>query len=294
MAGELDQALARAAKAVREARSLLFTAGAGMGVDSGLPDFRGPEGFWEAYPVARRLGLRFEELANPRWFARDPGLAWGFYGHRLALYRATRPHAGFALLGAWAAAKPGGAFVFTSNVDGHFQRAGFSEESVHECHGSIHWLQCTEFSCGQPAWPADGWEPVVDLERLRAAEPWPTCPTCGLLARPNVLMFGDSAWSSLRSDEQEDRLDAWLATAPRPLVVVECGAGSAIPTVRWFGERLARRGAAFLVRINPREPDLGGVPDENAVALAMGALAALTCLGSHPGSDPGDFVREDR
>ena len=50
------------------AKSLLIGAGAGMGVDSGLPDFRGSEGFWKAYPPLAKLGIRFEEMANPRWF----------------------------------------------------------------------------------------------------------------------------------------------------------------------------------------------------------------------------------
>ncbi len=94
-----------------------------MGVDSGLPDYRGPEGFWRAYPPYRALGLRFEELADPVHFADDPGLAWGFYGHRLTLYRSTVPHAGFGVLLRWARERP--TFVFTSNVDGQFQRAGF-------------------------------------------------------------------------------------------------------------------------------------------------------------------------
>src|SRR3954452_22577971 len=107
---ETAEAVARAADAVRQAGALLLTAGAGMGVDSGLPDFRGPEGFWRAYPPYRRLGLRFEQLANPEAFARDPHLAWGFYGHRLALYRATRPHEGFAILRRWGEAMAGGSF----------------------------------------------------------------------------------------------------------------------------------------------------------------------------------------
>ena len=52
-----------------------------MGVDSGLPDFRGDRGFWKAYPPYAKLGLHFAEMANPRWFDSDPELAWGFYGH---------------------------------------------------------------------------------------------------------------------------------------------------------------------------------------------------------------------
>ena len=58
-----------------------------MGVDSGLPDFRGTQGFWRAYPLYAKLGLDFASMANPRWFTTDPAFAWGFYGHRLELYR---------------------------------------------------------------------------------------------------------------------------------------------------------------------------------------------------------------
>src|SRR5688572_3181108 len=134
---DVSPALQAAAAAVRSAEALLIAAGAGMGVDSGLPDFRGSEGFWESYPPFRKLGLSFVKLANPRWFHDDPDLAWGFYGHRRTLYRATAPHEGFALLKKWADRMPAGFFVFTSNVDGHFPRAGFGEECVIECHGSL-------------------------------------------------------------------------------------------------------------------------------------------------------------
>jgi hypothetical protein len=87
-----------AARAIDPADALLITAGAGMGVDSGFPDFRGDDGSWNAYPAYRQLGLSFLDLGNPRWFDDDPHLAWGFYGHRLNLYRATRPHSGFPAL----------------------------------------------------------------------------------------------------------------------------------------------------------------------------------------------------
>lgn len=136
-------ALEAAADLIAQADALLIAAGAGIGVDSGLPDFRGTEGFWKAYPALGRHGLNFQEVASPRTFVREPALAWGFYGHRLELYRRTVPHTGFGLLHAWGERMLHGAFVFTSNVDGQFQRAGFGEDVVAECHGSIHHLQCT-------------------------------------------------------------------------------------------------------------------------------------------------------
>src|SRR5262245_28764455 len=147
MPDAIDSALRRAADAIDRAEAMLVGAGAGMGVDSGLPDFRGSEGFWRAYPPYKELGLDFKALADPRWFREDPQVAWGFYGHRLALYRDTEPHAGFEVLRRWGGRMPLGSFVYTSNVDGHFQRAGFDDDRIIEVHGAIERLQCT-VGCG--------------------------------------------------------------------------------------------------------------------------------------------------
>lgn len=272
----------RAAEALRDADALLVTAGAGMGVDSGLPDFRGNEGFWRAYPPFAKLGLSFVDLANPTWFSRDPELAWGFYGHRLALYRRTKPHRGFDILRAWGARMRLGSFVFTSNVDGAFQRAGFDPDKIVECHGALDFLQCTR-GCGAPIGRADAYEPDVDEVSFRARPPLPSCDRCGALARPNVLMFGDGGWASERTDDQEERLSAWLDALRRAgakLVVVECGAGTAVPTVRLLGERMVARLGARLLRINVREPD---VP-RGQIGIPEGALGALERLDSVLGS----------
>jgi len=266
-----DDACTAARAALDNADGLVIGAGAGMGVDSGLPDFRGNEGFWKAYPPFAKLGLGFTSLANPRWFVDDPALAWGFYGHRLELYRKTVPHAGFELLRAFAATLPLGAFVFTSNVDGQFQRAGFADDRVVEAHGSIHHLQCVA-RCGRSAiW--DAHESVeVDPETLRALRPWPRCPACHALARPNILMFGDVAWREDRTSMQEQRLLHWLdGVSDKRIVVIELGAGVAVPTVRRFSERLAHAAETMLVRINPREPD----GPSGTISLPLGALAAL-------------------
>ena len=259
----------QAAAAVEAAEALVVGAGAGMGVDSGLPDFRGTQGFWRAYPLYEKLGLDFASMANPRWFVQDPACAWGFYGHRLALYRETVPHQGFAVLRRLAERMTHGAFVFTSNVDGHFQKAGFAAERVVEIHGSIHLVQCTA-GCPGIA-PADPFHVVLDPETLRAREPLPRCERCGGLLRPNILMFGDGGWDASRANAQEATLDAWLeAVGDARLLVVECGAGTAIPSVRIFCQRLQHKGAT-LVRINVREPQVppGGIP------LPMGAMEAL-------------------
>jgi NAD-dependent SIR2 family protein deacetylase len=265
-----DRSLQRAAEAVASAEALLIGAGAGMGVDSGLPDFRGDKGFWKAYPPYEKLGLKFTDLADPSWFVDDPAVAWGFYGHRLNLYQATRPHAGFEILRRWAARMKHGAFVYTSNVDGHFQRAGFDAECVAEIHGTIEWMQCLH-NCSAELFPASA-PVVVDETTMRAVEPLPKCPECGQLARPNILMFGDGGWDESRTEVQRRRLQKWVVqVGNRPTVIIECGAGLAIPTVRRFSEILVGTGHATLVRINPREPD---VPAGN-VSLPMGALAAL-------------------
>jgi NAD-dependent SIR2 family protein deacetylase len=261
----------QAAQWLRNADGMLITAGAGMGVDSGLPDFRGPEGFWRAYPALRHHGYSFEEMANPEGFARHPRLAWGFYGHRLALYRATRPHDGFRILLQWAARMKHGAFVFTSNVDGQFQRAGFAHERIAECHGAIDYLQCTE-ACTNDIWPASGFVPIVDENRCELINAMPLCPHCGKLARPNILMFGDWNWIDARAENQERNLDAWLRDVER-LVVVEMGAGRALPTVRRFSERNGPR----VVRINPREHR---IMSGMGVGIAGGALASLSRLNA--------------
>lgn len=271
-------ALEQAAELIAQADALVVAAGAGMGVDSGLPDFRGTEGFWRAYPALGRAGLDFMTVASPRTFERDPRLAWGFYGHRLALYRRTVPHAGFGLLRRWGGQMPLGMAVFTSNVDGQFQRAGFAGMPIHECHGSLHWLQCLR-GCGQNPWPADAVEPDIDEAECRWRGELPACPGCGGLARPNVLMFGDWDWVPDRHEAQARQLSNWLGRVNRA-VAVEIGAGTAVPSVRHFSQLVVAAHGGQIVRINVREPEVAAA---FGVGLACGALQALQALDARLG-----------
>ncbi len=263
-----------AALAIDSAEGLLIGAGAGMGVDSGLPDFRGPEGFWRAYPPYAKLGLRFEQMASPAHFRGDPALGWGFYGHRTNLYRNTSPHDGFAILQRWAGRIPAGSFVFTSNVDDHFGRAGFDRDRILEAHGSIEWWQCLA-DCGVGVFPAAEGVIAVDPVTFQAERPFPACPRCGVMARPNIAMFGDAGWDSSRTRIQHDRFESWFGPIiGRRLVIVELGAGGAVPTVRRLSETLVGEIGATLIRINPREPEVPA----GQVGLAAGALESLRAI----------------
>jgi NAD-dependent SIR2 family protein deacetylase len=274
----MSEAFIQASQAISQANALIFAAGAGIGVDSGLPDFRGNEGFWKAYPPFAERGLSFYDVANPRWFDERPKTAWGFYGHRLNLYRATTPHAGFSIMREWARGKNDDYFIFTSNVDGQFQKAGFDESRIVECHGSLHHLQCS-LPCSDDIWSADDLEIEIDEETFEAVSELPVCPKCGNTARPNVLMFSDRRWIWNRTYAQEQAYRAWQRSLrEKEVTVIECGAGTAVPSVRAECEGLQQSGAV-LVRINPREAE--GPP--GTISLEYGALEGLLVIKEQGG-----------
>lgn len=293
--------LATAAEWLKAAPYIIITAGAGMSVDSGLPDFRGPEGFWRAYPLFKTLGKRFEEMSNPEWFKVNPNLAWGFFGHRLQLYNSTVPHSGYTLLHSWEKDLAKKMFVFTSNVDGAFEKAGFDAAKIVECHGAGTRLQCTNWRCtakyGPYPTPADlGIH--VNMETVECpTEEMPKCPNCGALARPNILMFDDGDCDMRVVTAQEERYDAFIAeiaqTFPQPdadsgaavppsFVVIEFGAGTFVTTIRRTSESLVQtsRGAGRLIRVNLREADVPAELAERglAVGLSLGAKACVEQL----------------
>jgi NAD-dependent SIR2 family protein deacetylase len=261
------------AKYIQQSDSLIITAGAGIGVDSGLPDFRGNEGFWQAYPALGNKLLEFSKIATPRMFTMDISNAWGFYGHRLNLYREIQPHFGFNILKRWCDSMPKGYWIFTSNVDGQFQKAGFSENQVVERHGSIHHLQCTE-PCSESVWSAEPFIPNINTQQCLLSNDAPNCKNCGAPARPNILMFNDDEWLTTRYELQLERRNSWLSDIKKP-TIIELGAGKKIPTVRIFSEEMAQKYNAPLIRINLIDADVSHL---NGIGLKMGALDALQLI----------------
>ena len=187
-----------------------------------MPDFRGADGFWNNYPPYRGK-FNFYQCASPMFLHEHSRLFWGFYGHRLLMYRNTQPHAGFNILKQISQKK--NHFVVTSNVDGHFQQS-FSEDNIYEVHGSIHYLQCS--SCSH--FKANDFKPKVD-EELMSSKNLPTCEKCGSIMRPNILMFDDWDWDSCRSDEQRLQYKKFL-NGDGKMVILEIGSGTAVPTIR--------------------------------------------------------------
>lgn len=102
----------------------------------------------------------------------------------------------------------------------------------------------------------------------------PVCPYCGGLVRPNILMFDDWDWIDSRTTDQGQRQQAWLSAVTRP-VLIELGAGTAIPSVRHFSQRVIRQFGGRLVGINPNECEVQTRLD---VGLTVGAAAGLSVI----------------
>ncbi len=108
----------------------------------------------------------------------------------------------------------------------------------------------------------------VDEATIRTDSDLPVCKTCGGIARPNILMFYDRGWVEDRSEQQERRYRAWLQKVKAArLVIIEIGAGLAVPSVRYESEC----SEGTLIRINPRESDT----PPGGISLPVGGLIAL-------------------
>jgi NAD-dependent deacetylase len=168
---------ARAARWLREAEQVSVLTGAGISTDSGIPDFRGPQGLWTRDPSAQAMSSIDSYLADPEvrrraWRARLSHPVWQATpsaGHRALadLERTGRLHT-----------------LVTQNIDGLHQAAGSAADRVIEIHGTVHWAIC--LSCRQRT-------PMPDvLRRVEAGEPDPPCLTCGGIQKSATVSFGEA------------------------------------------------------------------------------------------------------
>ncbi|RKT17366.1 NAD-dependent deacetylase [Streptomyces sp. 1114.5] len=150
--------------------------GAGISTDSGIPDYRGPQGLWQQDPAAQRLVTLGPYLADPEVRRRS----WRLRLETGAL--AAEPNAGHrALVELERSGLP--LRVLTQNVDGLHQAAGLSARKVLELHGTAREVQCLDCRAVGPMAEA--------LARVEAGEPDPACRECGGILKPCTVMFGE-------------------------------------------------------------------------------------------------------
>jgi len=256
----------------------VIIAGAGMGVDSGLPDFRGKDGKWGR--VEGETGKSVLDVMNPRLFESDLKYAWKLFGSRIQFYQETIPHSGFSVLKNWIARYHLDYFVLTSNVDGQFQKAGFDEERIREVHGSIHYFQGLYQGKCKKVWENER----TGIEILQRAGDgiFPTCPVTDIPARPNVYMFRDGSYNSARSKSQDKKYRDFLAHQKNSRILVfEIGSGPHVQTLRMKTRELRRDYNAHIVRINP---DHASIKPPH-IGIATAARKALLEIDSHLKSD---------
>jgi NAD-dependent deacetylase len=173
----LDEQVARAAAMVAAAQRIVVLTGAGISTDSGIPDFRGPNGVWTKNPAAEKMATLQNYVADPEvrkaaWQNRLHSPNWSAQpniGHRAlaALGRTGRLHT-----------------LITQNVDGLHQAAGSDPTSLIEIHGTVREVVC--LSCDERA-PMER-----ALARVSAGEDDPPCRTCGGILKSATISFGQS------------------------------------------------------------------------------------------------------
>lgn len=213
--------------------------------------------------------MSFVEMCNPQSLADHYNLVMGFYAHRLLEFRKTTPHDGFRMIHEIANRAYRGGWVYTSNIDNQHQKAGWPEDRIVECHGSLHYMQCSK-PCSGSTWSANLWEPTVDLDECLLTSPEPKCIHCGARARPNVMMFGDPQFSFNREQQQFWNFHQWAKECDN-LVAIEIGAGIAIATVRM----MAAEYSDTIIRINPQHPEVHRPLD---VSIPLGGLDGISRL----------------
>ena len=165
---EMQEKISAAKDVIENCSSLAVLSGAGISAESGVPTYRGKEGFWRNF--------RSEDLATAEAFWNNPRLVWEWYDWRRSAIKDARPNPGhFALAELESLMKK--FTLITQNIDGLHQMAG--SKNIVEMHGNIWQIRCTKCEDIQQSHKT----PLEDLP--------PRCVVCGEIGRPNVVWFGE-------------------------------------------------------------------------------------------------------
>ncbi len=169
--------LAAANNVVDAAERLVVLTGAGISTDSGIPDFRGPNGLWTKNPAA-------EKASNIEYYLSDPQVRAAAWQNRLHTPAWTaEPNAGHRAIVEVERQGKLHALV-TQNIDGLHQKAGNDPDRVIEVHGTVWWTRC---------WDCDDRRTMADaLDRVRSGETDPPCLVCGGILKSDTISFGQA------------------------------------------------------------------------------------------------------
>jgi NAD-dependent protein deacetylase/lipoamidase len=247
---------------------VLVLTGAGVSAESGIPTFRGKDGYWRNLDPAK--------LATPEAFARDPQLVWEWYRERRQRIRNARPNAAHEAI-ARLADQTEEFLLVTQNVDDLHARAGIPAEKMVRIHGNIFITRCSRCDWRAELCDAEtnnirghtglaGARPSTAGNELEEAEDsLPTCPECHALLRPGVVWFGEQLpWNELQ------RVESYLDGGACDVVIVAGTTATFGYIVDWALR--ASRGSGELVEVNPEETPLSRfatrlVRDPAAIAL---------------------------
>lgn len=228
----------------RHLETVVALTGAGISAESGIPTFRGADGYWSRYKP--------EDLATPEAFANYPQLVWQWYIARRQTIAQADPNAGHYALVELARLLDGRFTLITQNVDGLHQRAGSSK--LFELHGNIFTNRCSHCSRRFP-------DDVLDFQNLP-----PACPVCHGPVRPDVIWFGESLNISMIEDAFTRAREATLFLSIGTSTVVHPAAS--LPLV-------ASENGALLIEINPEPTPLSNEADLSIRAPAAQVLPRL-------------------
>ena len=232
--------------------------GAGISTDSGIPDFRGPQGLWTRNPAAQRMSSLRDYVADPdvrrrAWQGRRDHAAWTAEpnaGHR-ALVELERSGRLLALV--------------TQNIDELHQRAGSDPDLVVEVHGTIFAVEC--LGCGRRTPMA------AALDRVRAGDADPACLSCGGILKSATISFGQSLVPAVLARARAAALGCDLFLAVGTTLTVQPVAG--LP-------RLALSAGARLVIVNAEPTPYDEMADavlREPIGTALPALVRAVASG---------------
>jgi NAD-dependent deacetylase len=240
-------ALERARTLIEASRRIVLLTGAGISTESGIPDYRGPQGVWTKNPEA-------EKLATLQYYVSDPDIRKRAWQRRLQSEAlVVAPNAGHHAIVALERSGKLPALV-TQNIDGLHQKAGSSPRLVIEIHGTIHEVVCLGCDERAPMQRA--------LDRVRAGEEDPACRSCGGILKSATISFGQSL-------VQEDLVRCQRAALKCDLLIA---VGSSLGVYPVAGiVPLAKRAGARLIIINGEAT----VMDELADVTLRGRIGEL-------------------